>query len=304
MEQSQLVKDFVESYYKAQQHLDASRVDSARKQYYLLLDIYSKLMKTNMDEFQRELAYDQITKVFNRIKEVQKGTTKMPLNIIVAGVLIIVFSIIVALNPGIVGLTTFQDEISQPVTLVFENTTVSTGMLKQVPLSFAISGKFEGESAKVFLEHKEQLVLVFDTEQVALDDEGKFTKSCLDTCTLNDFEGVVAKLFVEVINGRLEVNELIYHIERTENQPPEWIGESKDFAVKGKTIIDLSKQFKDPEGDELVFLSTTEDGIDIRVERNQMIIIPKAGVTGDKIITVIASDLGKLTKIPITLKVS
>ncbi len=303
MRPDEIVKNFVETYNKAQRHLDESQVDSARKQYYLLLDIYSKLMKTEIDEFQRELAYDQITKVFNRIKENQVRD-KVPVNIIVAGVLIVILSIIVALNPAIVGLAAFQDEISQPVNLVFTNTTVSTGILKQTPLSFAITGKFEGESAKLFLEHQDKLILVFDSEQASIDEDGNFEKICIDSCKLENYEGTTVQLFVEVLNGRLEISDLVYHIERIENQPPQWVSETNNFKITGRTEINLSRYFKDPENDKLVFLSTTEDGIDVRVERDKLIITPASEGGEQKTITLIASDLQKLTKVPVILDFS
>ena len=299
MEHTELVKQFVEAYYKAQKHLDDSQTADARKQYYLLLNLYTRLNKETTDEFQKELAYSQVTKVFNRLKEINSQKS-IPFNIILAGIVIIVLSIIVALNPGIVGLTAFQDEMSQQVELEFTNTTVTEIILKQNPLSFAITGRFEGESAKVFIEKRGKLELVFDTEKSVIHD-GEFTKACIDTCRMDDFDGVTAKLFVEVKNGKLNIDTLEYHVERLENRPPQWIGEKKEFNIPGKTILELGTYFKDSEGDKIVFLSTTEDGLDIRVENDKLIIIPKQKFKEKKTITVIASDLEKLTKVPITL---
>ena len=297
MKHSEIVRNFVQAYYRAQKQLDDNKVDEARKQYYVLLDLYSKLNKTNADEFQKELAYDQVTKVFNRIKESQT-TSKVPMNIIIAGVLIIVLSVVVALNPGIVGLTAFQDEISQPINITFTDTTVTDIILKQKPLSMAVSGEFEGESAKIFIEHKGELVLLYDSEKA----DSEFNKACVDTCKLEDYEGTTVKLFIEVNKGKLTIKELAYHIERVENKPPEWIGEKRNFNVAGKTVLNLSAMFKDPENDPIVYLSTTADGLDIRVENDKLIIAPKGTITEEKSITVIASDLGKLTKVPITLQ--
>ncbi len=299
MEHTELVKQFVEAYYKAQKHLDDSQTADARKQYYLLLNLYSRINKETTDEFQKELAYSQVTKVFNRLKEINSEKS-IPFNIILAGIVIIILSIIVALNPGIVGLTAFQDEMSQQVELEFTNTTVTEIILKQNPLSFAITGTFEGESAKVFIEKKGKLELVFDTEKSVILD-GKFTKACIDTCKMDDFDGVTARLFVEVQNGKLNIDSAEYHIERLKNSPPQWIGKKKEFNIPGKTILELGTYFKDPEGDKMVFLSTTEDGLDIRVENDKLIIIPKQKFKEKKTITVIASDLEKLTKVPIIL---
>ncbi|RLE47451.1 hypothetical protein DRJ25_02375 [Candidatus Woesearchaeota archaeon] len=299
MEQQEIVKNFIQAYYKAQKHLDENQVDLARKQYYTLLDLYSKLNKTNIDEFQKELAYDQVTKVFSRIKESQTEN-RIPLNIIIAGALVIALSIVVALNPGIVGLTAFEDEISQEVNLVFDNTTVTTVILKQPPLSFAISGEFTGESAKVFLEQEGKLLLIFDSSKASMK-EGRFSKACEETCKLNGFEGTTAKLFVEVKNGKLKIDDIDYHIKRIENKAPEWVGKTTEFKVTGKTELNLSSMFNDPEGDELVYLSTTDDGLDIKVENDKLIITPKEKIKEAKKITIIASDMGKLTKVPITI---
>jgi hypothetical protein len=300
MEDNNLVKDFVQAYYRAQKSLDENNVPDARKQYYVLLDLYSKLSKNIDDEFQKELAYDQLNKIFNGIKEA-RTETKIPLNMIIAGVIIIVLSIVVALNPGIVGLAAFQDELVQPVNLVFEDTAVTSISLKKEPLSLAVSGEFNGESAKIFLEHSGKLVLLFDSSQV--DSDGKFNKVCVDTCKLTDFKGNEVKLFIEVKNGVLKLDDLVYYVKRTENNPPQWIGGDKEFVIKGRTEIDLSSLFRDPEGDELVYLSTTEDGLNLIIENDKLIITPRENAEGEKKITLIASDMGKLTKVPITLKI-
>lgn len=300
MNSSEIVKDFVQAYYKAQKFLDDDNVDEARKQYYKLLDHYSKLNKAGADEFQKELAYDQVTKVFNRIKESQVSN-KIPLNVIVAGILIIIFSVIVALNPGIVGLATFQDEITQQFGQDFDNTTVTTVILKQEPLSFAISGQFAGESAKVFMEKNGKLILVFDSSKANIDENGKFMKSCEDTCKLEDFKGTTVKLFIEVTHGKLRIDDIVYYTERIENLAPEWIGKQKDFNVKDTIEVKLSDLFKDPEGDKIVYLSTTEDGLDVIVEKDLLRIKVREKPEEAKTITIIASDLGKLTKVPITL---
>lgn len=87
--------------------------------------------------------------------------------------------------------------------------------------------------------------------------------------------------------------------------PPQWRGGQTEFTLPAGTDLayDFSSAFRDPDGDRLVFLATESPGLRVSVSGSVVTIEALPGAFGDHQVTVMASDLASVTKVPITIHV-
>lgn len=298
MADDDLVKKFVDLHAQTEQLLNEDKLKEAKQKYLEVVETYHAIDKSELGKFHKELAYEQVTTLFKKVSET-KERVQVPYHLIVAAVLIISFSVLIFLKPSVVGLAGYEDLVRQEVSLTFTQSGVQQVSLRDRPLTLLASGEFYGK-AKLFLKQGEKFELIFDSEK---SNSSNFTDACADTCGINANSNSI-ELFAEIGEGsRLIVKELAYKIERKDNTAPAWTGERKFHAYSGKQLtIDLSQYFTDAENDDLVYLSTTTEGLDVSVQNNKVTITPNGA--GTKTVTFIATDLLEVTKIPVTIEVS
>lgn len=288
---------FVELQQQAEQLLLEDKVSDAKQKYLEVLDAYNAIHTSELETFHKDLAYDQVTTLFKKVNAA-KERVNVPYNVIAAAILVIAFSFLVVMNPSIVGLASFQDLVHQPVNKTFTESGIEPLTLRDQPLTLAASGTFTGK-AKIFLKQGEKLELVFDSE-TSPSDNGKFIDVCEETCDVSTSSNTI-ELFIQVDEGSITIEDITYKVERTQNTAPAWTSDTRTFtiAVGEPTTIDLSQHFTDDEDDKLVYLSTTNEGLDIHVENSKVTIT--ATSPGERRVMLIASDLLDLTKVPVTI---
>ncbi len=106
----ELIKQFVDKYNSAQASLDGHNKEEAKKQYKDLLKLYSTINHSKLDKENKELAYEQIMKVYRGVHSTDAATSMLSKRffftskptMIVAGILIIL-SLVVFIKPEIIG---------------------------------------------------------------------------------------------------------------------------------------------------------------------------------------------------------
>ncbi len=300
MADDELVKKFVDAHSQAEKLLSDDKIAEAKQKYLEVVNVYHELEKSSLEHYHKEFAYDQVTQLFKKVNEA-KARVQVPYHLILAAVLIIGFSIIIFFKPSIVGLAGFEDLIRQPTDITFTESKLQAVSLRDRPLTLSASGEFTGR-VKLFFKKGDKFELIFDSEK-SKSANGIFTDICEETCDIIADSNAI-ELFADVENGsRLIVKELSYKVQRKDNTAPTWTGSTKTFtALNGKLLaIDLNQYFSDAENDALVFLSTTDEGLDVVVQNSKVTITPKA--TGTKNLVFIASDLVDITKVPVTINV-
>ncbi len=300
MADEELIKKFVELNSQAEQLLNQENLKEAKDKYLAVVDSYHAIEKSSLERFHKELAHDQVTQLFKKVNET-KERVKVPWHLIAAGSLVIAFSILIFINPSIVGLAGLDNILRDKVDITFTQSKIHQTTLQDRPLSLSASGEYTG-TVKLFYKKGDKLELVFDSEKSA-STNGKFTDICEETCEINAQSNTV-ELFAQVEqNSKLTIRELSYAVERKSNTPPAWTSTTRTFkAEKGKTtIIDLSQYFTDAESDPLTYLSTSDNGIEVTVENSKVSITPSTA--GTKNVVFIASDLRSVTRVPATIEI-
>jgi hypothetical protein len=298
----QRIQKFIELHAKAEQLLNESQVSEAKQKYLDVLSAYQEIDKSDLEKIHKDIAYEQVTSLFKKVNEA-KERTKIPVNLIIAAVLVIGFSTLVFFDPSIVGLAGFEDVIREQVNLTVDQPKLISLTLKDRPLSLKVSGNITGGIAKLYVKQGEKLELVFDSDKSFLTQDGRFTDVCEETCEINVDNNIV-ELFAQVEGGVLNINEIIYTIKRTSNTPPRYTGQSQIFNAKtGEDLaLNLDDYFTDDNGDKLTYLSTKDEGLETQVYDNYITLRPSSA--GTKHIMIAASDLQDVTRVPITVEVS
>ena len=65
--------------------------------------------------------------------------------------------------------------------------------------------------------------------------------------------------------------------------------------------INLDEYFSDADGDELTYISTKTDNLEVEIVGNILTLMPKEGYEGTEKITVIGSDMKAITKVPVSV---
>ncbi len=298
----QRIQKFIELHAQAERLVEQSQVLEAKQKYLEVLAAYQAIDKSDLDKIHKDIAYEQVTSLFKKVNSA-KEKVQIPVNMIIAAVLVIGFSTLVFFDPSIVGLAGFEDVVREKVNLTIDSSKLISLTLKDRPLSFKISGNITGGISKLYVKQGEKLELIFDSEKSFLTQDGQFSEICEETCEINVDNNIV-ELFAQVEGGVLNVNEIIYTIKRTSNTPPRYVGQSQIFNAKtGEDLaLNLDEYFIDDNGDKLTYLSTKDEGLETQVYDNYVTLRPTSA--GTKHIMFAASDLQDVTRVPITVEVS
>jgi len=188
-----VIHKFVQTFNSAQDSIDANRMDEAKQQYKELMSAYKQISDSDMEPVHKELAYDQVMKVFNGVKGM-KPKQNIHAKSIALAVVIIIISLVIFIKPEIIGMVSFDV-----------------------------------------------------------------------------------------------------------NQAPVWTGDGNIFVITGvpegamfvgntDRTINLNAFFSDANDDELTYLATSTDGLDVKINGNFLTFLPQPGVFGERVLTVIASD--------------
>ena len=281
------VSKFVEVYSSAMNNLSANKIDDAKADYVKLIESYRGM--GGLSRTDREIAHEQLLKVYYGLQSPPKA--KIPL--ISIAILVLIVSFLVMLKPSIVGYSLFLDKFSEDVSLSFEKSGVYNVTLKGVPQSLKVSGTLAGDYAKVYVAVGKKLVKVLDTTN------SSFVDACSESCSFSGDSNVM-KLIVDV-KGKLVIDHIEYDAKKMPNRAPVWKGEN-NFVISPNLIVNLSKYFSDPDGDGIVYLATTTEGMLVEVNDDQLVLTKEKYASGEKGITIIASDLKDVTKQKIKLK--
>ncbi len=201
-----------------------------------------------------------------------------------------------------VGLAVFQEKTTQLLDLEFIQSKSQQIELKFIPTSLSASGQFKGAgTAKLFAEIEGRRLLIFDSTKTKIIGE-KFQQACIDTCVMPRVGTTKLVLSAETNNAAITVNSLQYY-SATKNNAPVWNQEPQIITLKDTTTIDFSQYFKDPDGDELVYLATTPQGITAEISGSIVKFTSDGNAQGQKQIELLVSDMKHTTKARITVDV-
>ncbi len=84
------------------------------------------------------------------------------------------------------------------------------------------------------------------------------------------------------------------------NSAPAWDG-PRSFELREAGLLNLSQHFSDADGDPLVFVSTSGEGVDVSVTNDIVTLTPRSSSRQN--ITLIATDFKDVTKVPVEIVV-
>lgn len=102
-----LIHKFVQAYNSAQDSIEENRIPEAKSKYHELMDIYKDIADSDVESVHKELAYDQVMKVYQGVKGMKVRRTINTKAVALAVVLIII-SLVIFIKPEIIGLATFE----------------------------------------------------------------------------------------------------------------------------------------------------------------------------------------------------
>ncbi len=121
-----VIHKFVQTYNSAQDSIESNRMEEAKQKYRELMSAYKQIAGSDMESVHKELAYDQVMKVFNGVKGMKPGPNIHAKSIALA-VVIIIISLVIFIKPEIIGMVSF-DVNHPPVWNADGNTFVITGV--------------------------------------------------------------------------------------------------------------------------------------------------------------------------------
>lgn len=210
-EKIRLVQKFVDTYNATEESLNSGDREGAVSGYKDLLDIYNEISASNLEAMHKELAHDQLVKVYDVLQSPPKNSIHTTTHIIAAAVLLVLFSFLVFFRPAISGLTTIDQVTTiQDLNLAFVESEKRAIHLDAVPQSLRLSGKIDGSGfVRVYATTQYQRVLVFDDDMANVGRDGMFSNACVNTCSsgleTQDFE-----LDVVVQNAALTIYSIEY----------------------------------------------------------------------------------------------
>ncbi len=212
-EKIELVQKFVDACHAANDCLDSRDIGGATEKYKDLLDIYKEMSSSRIDPMHKELAYDQLLKIYASINNPKPaGSMHATTHIIAAAVLLVLFSFMIFFRPAVFGAVTAspEEKVVQDVNWAFVETESRQLHLEAMPKSLSISGKVDGNGfVRVYAVTPGSRMLVFDNDLTRLNRDGTFASACINTCN-QDIGAQDITLDVEVQNAALTIYSVEY----------------------------------------------------------------------------------------------
>ncbi len=299
-----LIVDFVSTLNSMKKSYKERNVDTAKTSYQQLLLLYNQIQASSLDEVHKEIAYDQTMEAYRRLEQLKEGNIpgnvpegkNVPrslvfsgVNIVAAAVIIVVLSFVIFLKPSIIGLPFLEERIVQNVDLTFSENSFQSIAFREPPTSFRVSGIFQGAGAKLYLAEGEKRFLVFDSSKSKVAADSTFRGACIETCSLSGVSSNQLRLEAET-DGTIKISEIAYTTNAIGNNPPFWNSKEDKFVISGNKEIDLSNYFLDQDLDELTFLATKPNGIQVVISGSIINLTPESGFKGESEVTFVASD--------------
>lgn len=287
------VTRFVKLHSEVNQLLKHDQYQSALTKYEELASVYEDIRKSSLGHLHKELAYKELTGIYNKLDRQAPRTVLLPI------LLLTVLSIAMFTSPSIIGFSIMPDKIVQQENLYIAKSGFYNITLEGIPTSLNARGSWEGQKAKLYLVQGKVLLRIFDSTKTK---QGRFPSTCIDTCKINPHDNKLT-LLAEVTNATMNITYIDYKARPLPNNAPEWRGPTA-FPVKETLTIELSKYFSDKDGDKLTYLSTTDEDLEMNIEGSKLEINTIDIINGTRMVTVLASDLKDVTRVPLLLAFS
>ncbi len=172
------------AFHSTQNNVDNGDMEGAASGYKEMLSLYNQIVASGLDPMHKELAYDQLVKVYQALKNPPANTFHATTHIIAAAALLVLFSFLVFFKPTIFGLTTAEPHITHDLNWAFVDSGAREVHLDAMPKSVKLSGKVDGGGfVRVYAVTPHSRVLLFDNDFVRTSGDGEFTNACVHTCT-------------------------------------------------------------------------------------------------------------------------
>ena len=299
-----LIQKFVQQYYSAQGKIDNNDLQSASDEYKKLLGIYEQIQSSELEQLHKDVAYEQVIKVYNNIKYASKHK-HLSSHVIIAAVLIFIFSVILFIKPAIVGFVATGERITVETNFAFLESGQRSVHLPVLPKSLELTGRVDGEGkAKVYAVANNRRVLAFDSSKNRINSDGTFKELCLFSCILPEYlrtQDFVLDVELDSDTALTLFSVTVEH-SLSGNQAPAWSSEQESFHLRnGKVSLDLTNYFVDPDGDALEFLATTAPGVSVEVSGSRVSVSQQNDFIGSAKIQFIASDGKSFARVPVTI---
>lgn len=206
----ELIQKFVDAFKGTQSQLDNNDMSGAASGYKDMLAVYKEISSSDLDPLHKELAYDQLVKVYQGLKSpAQGGSMHTTTHIIAAAVLLVLFSFLVFFKPAVFGAAVVDTKVVQDVNWAFVESGQRDAHLDSVPKSLRITGKVDGDGfVRAYAVTENERVLVFDNDLSRVAPDGTFTAACVNTCA--GFSAQDFALDVVIENAALTVYSFEY----------------------------------------------------------------------------------------------
>lgn len=102
-----MIHRFVQAYNSAQDCIEENRMDEAKQRYRELMSMYKQISDSDMEAVHKDLAYDQVMKVYHGVKGM-KVRSRINTKAVALAVVVIIISVVILIKPEIIGLVAFE----------------------------------------------------------------------------------------------------------------------------------------------------------------------------------------------------
>lgn len=205
----ELVQQFVDAFHSTQGSLNDGDREAAATGYKDMLGVYNQIASSSLDPLHKELAYDQLVKVYKGLQS-PPSSIHTSTHIIAAAVLLMLFSFLVFFRPAVFGMVTAETQIAQDVNVAFVESGTHALHLDAAPRGLRVTGKVDGDGfAELYAQDGDKRVLLFDSDLVVLKKDGTFSAACVHTCA-ERFASADITLDVQLDNAALTIYSVEY----------------------------------------------------------------------------------------------
>lgn len=102
-----MIHNFVQAYNSAQDCIEENRMDEAKLRYRELMSLYKEISDSDMEAVHKDLAYDQVMKVYQGVKGM-KVRSRINTKAVALAIVVIIISVVILIKPEIIGLVAFE----------------------------------------------------------------------------------------------------------------------------------------------------------------------------------------------------